>query len=104
MPPTEEHGGIELDRVSSIAHSSAASTHEPDAQGILAADDEEQYDSLTGFRRWNLVTAVLLSMLLLGLDNTIVATVSLPLLLYNSRLVLTMNARLFPPCPMLSTV
>jgi len=46
------------------------------AASSLTKDGAKQYDFLTGFRMYNLVAAMMLSMLLLGLDINIVATVS----------------------------
>ena len=68
MDSIEQEKGIELSRVSSFAHPSAAAT---------------------GFRMWSLIIAIMLSMLLLGLDINIVATVSVPSFSHDSMLLLT---------------
>jgi hypothetical protein len=75
---------IELNHISShFDHSPAPSEHTPDPPDALAVNavgsdsdhSSRQYEFLTGFSMWNLVCALMLSMLLLGLDINIVATV-----------------------------
>ncbi len=94
MPSTELQRGAELGRVSSFTRSSAAGIHEPDTVASVEVNapignDDKRHCFLSGFRRWSLVIAVLLSMLLLGLDNTIVATVSVPSVLRDFTVLLT---------------
>jgi hypothetical protein len=80
MDSIEQKSGIELGRVSSSrsAHVSvpAAVKQEPDAIDGVGVSATTEYEFLTGFRLWSLIIAIMLSMLLLGLDINIVATVS----------------------------
>ena len=94
MDSIEQERGIELSRVSCFAHSSATAIHELDTiDGVAVSattnDGNKQYEFLTGFRMWSLIIAIMLSMLLLGLDINIVATVSVLSFFHDSVLLLT---------------
>ncbi len=92
MDSIEQKRGIELSRVSSsnFAHVSvpAAAMQEPDTIDGVGVSATTQYEFLTGFRLWSLIIAIMLSMLLLGLDINIVSTVSV-LCSHSSLLILT---------------
>lgn len=94
MDSIEQERGIELSRVSCFAYPSAAAMHELDTiDGVVVSattnDGGKQYEFLTGFRMWSLIIAIMLSMLLLGLDINIVATVCVPSFFHDSVLLLT---------------
>ena len=78
----EQRNAIELSLVSSSSssfpHVSVAATamQESDTIDGVGTSATTEYEFLTGFRLWSLIIAIMLSMLLLGLDINIVATVS----------------------------
>jgi hypothetical protein len=76
MAPSRHATDIELDHVHSQARLSFNRT--PTLSDTQNAETNPQYEFLAGFRMWSLIVAIMLSMLLLGLDINIVATASDP--------------------------
>jgi hypothetical protein len=74
MSPSQHITDIELDH----SQTQLSFNGSPTVSDTHNAETNSQYEFLAGFRMWSLIVAIMLSMLLLGLDINIVATASDP--------------------------